>query len=106
MKRVRRGRPLGDVSQQALRLIQRESLPVWRLRAELGLSYREAVHTVSKLRQGGHVIFGAPAPQPGTVGRPARLVVLAEPATRTHAQQGGVPLALPRGFFGPREGDQ
>ena len=104
MKRVRRGRPLGDVSQQALRLIQRESLPVWRLRAELGLSYREAVHTVSKLRQGGHVVYGAPAPRPGT--RPARLLVLHDPASRTLAPAAGVPLALPRGFFGPQEGDQ
>jgi hypothetical protein len=104
MTRVRRGRPLGEVSLQALQRLERGPLPVWRIQRELGLTRDDALATVKSLRRGGHVVFGAPAPQPGTVGRAARLVVLARgepvPAAPT------APLALPRAFFGQGGGDE
>jgi hypothetical protein len=101
---VRRGRPLGPLALAVVNRLQRGPAAVWQLRAELGLSYRDAVHTAAELRRGGRVVFGAPAPQrPG--GRPARLLLLAEP-THPDATRSAAPLALPRGFFGPVGGDE
>ena len=104
MTRVRRGRPLGPKSAALLDRLGRGPAAVWQLQRELGLGYRDAVRSVDALRRHGHVVFGAPAPQPGTVGRAARLVVLArgEPVPAAPA----APLALPRAFFGQGGGDE